>query len=291
MNEKVNFISIKDFLEKKLSIEGAYFSKDEDYFILPFFKDGKPFTSPGSKKWGMTLLKASSMRFRWNEENLNRDIFFEKLTKNHSKNADCVVPLELIHSKKVFSIHSKEEIFNETGDGIISDNKDLIPSVTVADCVPIYFFDTKTNSFGIVHSGWKGTGIIQNAIELAVKNFNSKKEDICVSIGSHICQNCYFIDEERALYFTKNFGSCVKEVFENGEKKSLLSLTDANLFVLKNCGIKEENITVLKECTCCSTFSDNSNIFGSFRRQAAFRSETDLNKKSRLMCVQAAFVI
>ena len=71
-----------------------------------------------------------------------------------------------------------------------------------------------------------------------------------------------------------------------------LDLTKANLFVLKKAGILEENITVATDCTCCSKFSDGKNVFGSFRRQAAFLPESvSLDEKSRAMTVQAAFVI
>ena len=42
-----------------------------------------------------------------------------------------------------------------------------------------------------------------------------------------------------------------------------LSLLQANLWVLKNCGIQEENIVLLDECTCCNP------LFGSNRRETA----------------------
>ena len=40
---------------------------DNEYVLFPFYKDGKPLDIL-SPKWGMTLKKAGSMRFRWNEK-------------------------------------------------------------------------------------------------------------------------------------------------------------------------------------------------------------------------------
>ena len=110
------------------------------------------------------------------------------------------------------------------------------------------------------------------------------------------------MDEERAEYFTKNFGEkCVEKAitFKNQKDEELakrfpyrLSLTEANLYVLKNTGIREENIVVAQDCTCCTKFENGQNIFGSFRRQAAFLPQSlTAEEKSKSMTVQAAFVI
>ena len=214
-----------------------------------------------------------------------------------------IVSIELIHSKTVFEINSQGGSFYKKGDGLITDNKMLVPVVTVADCVPLFLYDSKNGVFAAVHSGWKGTGIIGEAVRLAVEKYGSKPEDICVAIGPHIGSECYSIDENRKNYFLENFGECVTKL-KNENSDSIqktadgkllnysLDLTKANLFVLKKAGIMEENITVATDCTCCSKFSDGKNVFGSFRRQAAFLPESvSLDEKSRAMTVQAAFVI
>lgn len=289
----INTISVKDAVQQK--------SVDSTYIILPFYKNSKPLES--GKRWGMTLLKAGTMRFRWNETNPDRDVMLDSICKaqktictgscSSEKNiCDCkyqVVPLELIHSKDVMAVSKASDTLNQKADGIITANNLLVPVVTVSDCVPVYFYDNNKSVFGVVHSGWKGTGIIGRAIELAVTKYNCSLENICVAIGPHIGQKCYFVDDERAEYFITNFGSkTIKK--ENG--KNLLSLTEANLFVLKNAGIKEENIVVAEDCTCCTTFDNEKNVFGSFRRQAAFLPPAvSADERSRAMTVQAAFVI
>jgi len=304
----VNYISVKSELESKGS-------QNEIFFLSDFYFNGKPLESSESKKhakWGMTLLKAGSMRFRWNEENQNRRQTLKKILEEIKKpvcsgncssseaKCDCklkIVPVELIHSKIVVKAETEADTKNLQADGILTKNPLLVPTVTVADCVPIFLYDRETNSFGAFHSGWKGTGIAGEGVKKMAEFFGSKPENICAAIGPHIADCCYFVDEERSEYFSKNFGeACVtktKHPQSPLEQKFpyRLSLTQANLFVLKKAGIPEENTVVANDCTCCTKFNSGENIFGSYRRQAAFLpGEIDSDTRSRSMTVQAAFV-
>ena len=266
-----------------------------EYAVLPFYKNGKPYSERSSRGspypiplWGMSLLTAGSMRFRWNEANSNRDAFLRRLTERFqnanvpNSTAKKIVPLELIHSKIVYDLKNGGETQGKQGDGMITRNENLIPVVTVADCVPIYFFDTERGAFGIVHSGWKGTGIIADAISLAKKNYGAEPKNILVAIGAHIKDCCYVVDEARAKFFADEFGErCVKKYDGADGAKFMLSLERANLAVLEKIGVLEENIVVAKNCTCCES------AFGSFRRQAA---SLDIADKSHAFTVQTAFI-
>ncbi|MBQ4378038.1 MAG: polyphenol oxidase family protein [Treponema sp.] len=308
----INSISVKNELEKNSS-------QKEKYITLPFYSGGKPLESlPGEKhaRWGMTLLAAGTMRFRWNEKNENRNLILRQILNEIKKPVctgncssereicDCKlkpVPVELIHSKIIFEAKNEGDTKNLQGDGIVTQNPLLVPVVTVADCVPVFLYDRETKAIGAFHSGWKGTGIAGEGVEKLTALYGSKKENICAAIGPHIGNCCYFVDEERADYFMKNFGEkCVEKAvsFKTLEDEELakrfpyrLSLTEANLFVLKNAGIPEENIVVADDCTCCTEFASGENVFGSFRRQAAFLPQSlTAEERSRQMCVQAAFV-
>lgn len=303
-------ISVKSELEKSAS-------QNAKYVTFPFYFEGKPLDSDSEKhaRWGMTLLKAGTMRFRWNETNENRtktlkSILSELKTPVCSGNCSSeqgicdyklkTVPIELIHSKIVVEAKSENDTKNVKADGIVTKNPILVPTITVADCVPIFLYDKGLKIFASLHSGWKGTGIAEVCVQKMISDFGSKVENICAAIGPHIGDCCYFVDEERADYFTKNFGeACIKKAEnpKNQEEADLitkfpfrLSLTQANLFVLKNAGVPEENILVAKDCTSCTQFKNGEHIFGSFRRQAAFLpSEMSDEQKKRTMTVQAAF--
>lgn len=256
------------------------------FFTGHFYYKGRPLTE--GPAYGMTMKAAGSMRFRWNEQNPNRENFLRELSGDKFETA----ALELIHSRTVFAVESSEELSGMQGDGIITKNKSLIPVVTVADCMPIFIFDPVSEVFGMLHSGWKGTGIVRNAIELAEKKYGSRRENFCVVMGPHIHDCCYMVGEERAQYFRVNFTpDCVKE-----EKKSFttikpveniyrLSLAQANYSVLKELGIDEDNVVCYSDCTCCN------NLFGSFRREtSALPSDMDIEEKQKRFTVQAAWV-
>ena len=244
--------------------------------LFPFYKNNSPFErgADGLRPlWGMTMKAAGSMRFRWNETNPNRDRFLSELCGDRQ-----AVPLELIHSKIVYEAREAGDTFQKQGDAIITKNAALVPVVTVADCVPIYFYDAGTGAFGAAHSGWKGTGIAAEVVFAMRKNYGSDPRDILCAIGPHIHDCCYLVDGERAKYFADNFGSdCVQN--------NRLSLLRANLNVLAAAGVLEENIAAAKNCTACDA------LFGSFRREAAGLPDVPGQDKSRLFTTQAAFVI
>ncbi len=236
----------------------------------------------------MSLLDAGNMRFRWNEQNENREAFINSLCSSEKQAARQIAQVELIHSKIIFDISSAKETFNKQGDGIITKNKSIIPIVTVADCVPIFIYDKNSNYFGVLHSGWKGTGILEEAFNILSKKYNSCAKDFCVVIGPHINSCCYKIDEERSNYFVKSFTPiCVKET--NNEK--FLDLTLANLSILKKIGVPKGNIFVQGECTCC--YKENNKFkYGSFRRQTSLLSQgMPLLEKQKYFTVQAAFIV
>lgn len=302
-------VSLKSELEKSSSHRAKYIT-------LPFYANGKPLSeSENHARWGMTLLAANSMRFRWNETNENRTNTLKEILKELKKPVctgncgsnesacDCklrLAPLELIHSKEVFIAERESDTKGLQGDGIITKNPLLVPTVTVADCVPIFLYDRESKAIGAFHSGWKGTGIAAVGVQKMKEEFGSKPENISAAIGAHIGECCYYVDEARAAYFTENFGEkCIKKAENPANPKDVelierfpyrLSLTDANLFVLKQAGIKEENIVVAEDCTCCTQFASGKHVFGSFRRQAAFLPpEVSADERSRSMTVQAAF--
>ncbi len=285
------------------------------YTLQPFYFNSRPLEEKSAPRWGMTLLSAGTMRFRWNEDNQNRTEVFRKIFSGKQPCSgrcsqgdhvcDCkrqVVPIELIHSKIVVRAEQPKDTFGMQADGIITNNRLLVPTVTVADCVPLFLYDTKTGATGAFHSGWKGTGIIGEGVRMLCETYGTEPKNICAAIGAHIGNCCYFVDEERARYFITNFGeNCItkREKNQTGteENPSLaysLSLTEANLSVLRKSGIEEQNIVVATDCTCCTTDPGDKNryVFGSFRRQAAFLpGQLSNEERSKKMTVQAAFVI
>lgn len=300
LENSINEISLLDGIEIKekdtvLGIVFPFYEKGKvvtsSLFQNEFITQNKTITQNESivqndsfflSSWGISFKSSGSMLFSPEKENSFRDAFFATLFKNNflfktlslSKNPVLnkkVLAVSLIHSKKVFFISNDDDIKklqnnSFLGDGIITDNCDFIPTITVADCVPIYLFDKKTGCRSVVHSGWKGTGIAAVAVKTICDRFNSSPNDILVAIGPHIGSCCYSVDEERALFFKHEFGEAC--VLENKH----LSLLNANIKVLNRAGISNDRITILPECTCCN------NLLGSFRREKVLNGYDDFTR-------------
>lgn len=221
--------------------------------------------------------KLGSMRNVWQDgKNPRRERYLEKVYPGKR-----IINIELVHSQTIVVAHTKEDAEqiekSETkADGILTDNLDLVPVVTVADCMPIFVWANSKKGivFGVLHSGWKGTGIAGNAIDILEKRFGVNKADIHFALGPHIRNCCYSVDEERAEYFRTNFSSdCIKMIAPSQKKTDseklqyALSLEKANLALLEKYGIPKENIKTFNLCTCCSKDEDGNPRFGSFRRE------------------------
>ncbi len=167
--------------------------------------------------------------------------------------AENVYVLNQIHSRRIFNTDDLKNGELSKGDGLYTYRKESIPSVTVADCMPVYFYEKKLKAFGVLHSGWKGTGIASDMVTLLEKqggDINSFEFILGPSIGP--C--CYEVDKERATLFRNLWGS---ETVSIREGRYYLDMKTANINILTDKGAGE--ITVIDNCTCCS---DN---FYSFR--------------------------
>lgn len=177
------------------------------------------------------------------------------------------IPYEdMVLSSQTHTVNIRKVTSEDKGKGIIRqkdyDNIDGlmtdipgIPLVTFyADCVPLFFLDTRNKVIALSHSGWRGT---VNKMGLATvkameKEYGSRPEDIIACIGPSICGSCYEVSSDVADAFRESFNSeemyCKKE---NGKYR--LDLWKANEMVLSEAGIKTENIENRHICTCCNS--------------------------------------
>jgi YfiH family protein len=223
----------------------------------------------------LTLAGMPSMRFRRHETNLPRNRFFADFCPDRQ-----VVPMELVHSREVFAVNSLPA--GPVGDGIITVNPCLVPVITVADCMPIYLWEPSVFCFGVLHSGWRGTGIVLRAFDLGAEEYGANPRNFRVILGPHIQACCYTVEEDRAAYFARTFTpECVEKA---GDGQWHLSLAKANIALLKQAGVPPEHILCCPDCTCCDE------RFGSFRRQTAgLPDDMPLEEKSRHFTAMAAF--
>ncbi len=172
--------------------------------------------------------------------------------------AERALTLTLVHSREVAAAESPEELEGVEADGIVSANPELCALVTVADCMPIFLYDSGSGAYGMLHSGWKGTGILVTAARLMAKRYGTKMEKLAVHFGPHIGACCYDVDEARAADFAAEFGP---GAVTRGEGKPRLNLLAANLGLARSLGIGAVGYS--RSCTAC----DES--LGSYRREGA----------------------
>lgn len=142
-------------------------------------------------------------------------------------------------------------------DGLITNVEGIVLATFYADCVPLFFVDTKRRAIGLSHSGWRGTVGRMGArtIEAMNRAYGTKPEDITAAIGPSICRDCYEVSEDVAEAFAREFskeGQDKAILDEKGDGKYQLDLWEANRIVLTEAGVRPENIQVTDICTCCN---------------------------------------
>ncbi|MEY8390317.1 peptidoglycan editing factor PgeF [Lachnospiraceae bacterium 45-W7] len=140
-------------------------------------------------------------------------------------------------------------------DGLITNEPGLVLSTFYADCVPLYFADTKNRAIGLSHSGWRGTvGRMGRAtLEAMRREFGTKPEEVICAIGPSICQDCYEVSQDVAEEFIREFPRHRQEILsDKGNGKYQLDLWRANEIVLLEAGVKKERLSVTDLCTCCN---------------------------------------
>jgi YfiH family protein len=154
------------------------------------------------------------------------------------------------HTKEIVNIPERalpEDYHNIVADGMITRGKSNVLSITVADCLPIFLIDTSGKGFGILHSGWKGTGIVLNGIDALKHECGSIQKDIRVVIGPGIGSCCYNVEKERFIQFTAMYGA---DAGRNENGKYYIDLKKANTTILEEHGVND--ITIIEDCTSCN---------------------------------------
>ena len=187
----------------------------------------------------------------------NRRIFFE----SKSIDPNDVVTAGLVHSNRVVSVFKKDrgKIIPQT-DGLATSESKVFVSITIADCVPIYFYDSIKQVVCIVHAGLKGilSGIVKNSIELLQGEFQTSANNLLVGLGPSIKKRNYDISKyDKSL--VKGYEDFVS--LEQGKKLiDLQAIIKAQLTVL---GVKSDNIETDPACT----FEEKETYFSHRRDQ------------------------
>ena len=182
----------------------------------------------------------------------------KEITRKLDYNAkDLAIP-EQVHSTVVE--FARFPGMYPAADGLVTTNSNILLTLKVADCVPVYLYEPRKNMIGLVHSGWRGTvgKIVPNAIQLMQKNGAETGEIRCF-LGPAIGICCYEVGVEVAHKFDDE----AKMKLE--DRKWKVGLHDQISLQLASSGISEENIQTSDMCTyesrdCHSYRRDGDNV-------------------------------
>jgi len=99
--------------------------------------------------------------------------------------ADVKCFAKQVHGAKVLVPRSPAFVNFREADGFVTDKKGYLLTIFTADCLPVLFYDKKSESIGAVHCGWKSTykGIAEKAVRKMKKLYGAKPRDIKVFFG------------------------------------------------------------------------------------------------------------
>jgi purine-nucleoside/S-methyl-5'-thioadenosine phosphorylase / adenosine deaminase len=178
-----------------------------------------------------------------------------------------LVRLRQVHGAVVHCPNATRPVADRpSADAALSSDVGILLTVQVADCAPIVFGDTSTNTVAVAHAGWRGTAAgIAGATLSALARHRVRMSDVVAAIGPSIGPCCYRVGAELVDAFRD--AGWPKETatwFEQRADGWYLDLWRANLDQLVQQGVSRDAVHVAGLCTAC-----HPDWFFSYRREGA----------------------
>jgi YfiH family protein len=181
----------------------------------------------------------------------NRRSFFDALGLNES---EVAIP-EQCHGSTVR--RAVRPGAYPTCDSLVTNEKRVFLSVSVADCVPVFLYDPEKEAVAAIHAGWRGcsNGIIEKTVDALMKEFHTRPENLIAYLGPSARSCCYEVGEDVARLFASEYVSPK----DNG--RFFLDLQSSTAAQLVDAGLRADQI---EDCGLCTISSPES--FHSYRR-------------------------
>ena len=209
-----------------------------------------------------------NLNFKIYEDDSKLKESYNKISKYLKWNKQNIVKPHQTHTDNIEDVENCLEEFDNV-DGVITNKKNIILCTTSADCTSILLFDPIKTVIADVQSGWKGTlkKIGKKATLKMINDYGSNPEDIIACICPYI-KKCHFEVEydvkkafEEEFSYMKDFDEIISvgSVKQNIQKYNI-DTGIININLLKEAGLREENIINSNICTVC-----NKSKFHSYR--------------------------
>ena len=199
---------------------------------------------------------------------------YKKLANSIGINYENIAKPNQAHTKNIKRIDKKVnqeepdfnlDEYNEI-DGLVTDKKNIALATTNADCILMLFFDPVKKAIANVHSGWRGT--LQR---ISIETVKKMKEEYACNPQYIICcicpsiRKCHFQVHKDVQEPYYNEFKDLKEINQlivpvSGEDRWSIDTVEINKIILKQAGLKAENIIDCGICSVC-----NSDQIHSFR--------------------------
>ncbi|OGF28552.1 hypothetical protein A2242_02635 [Candidatus Falkowbacteria bacterium RIFOXYA2_FULL_47_9] len=201
---------------------------------------------------GISQKKHGSMKlFADGKNDKNREQFFSSLGFEKSR----VVSAGIVHGESIATVGVADggKIIPDV-DGLTTDETNLLLTVTVADCLPLYFWNEAKRVVGIAHAGWRGVAknIVGRMVSVLQSEYGCEPGTIRAEVGPHI-QICHFAVGADLI---SKFGR--RDILYR-QGSAYLNLSAIVAKQLAQVGVRE--VTIRNECTYCL-----ENDYFSFRR-------------------------
>lgn len=138
-------------------------------------------------------------------------------------------------------------------DAIITNQRNILIGILVADCFPVILYDRQKQVAGVVHLGWRGTaaGLLTRTVQAMKEIFGCQPEHIFAAVGPGIAAHSYEVDRPVRDAFRKGTGQWERIAAEVSLGHWQLDLQKSILLQLDAAGIDRTAVDLVKECTCC----------------------------------------
>lgn len=141
-------------------------------------------------------------------------------------------------------------------DALVTDVPGVCVAVATADCVPVLLYAPDKQVVAAVHAGWRGTvgQIVSRTVREMVRRYQVNPETLYAALGPSISWASFEVGMEVVQAFRRSGAWNPEELdvlvdYSATEGKAHLDLWQANVFLLRKCGLVPEHIEVAGICT------------------------------------------
>jgi YfiH family protein len=190
-------------------------------------------------------------------ENVRRN----RLTIQHGLDVDALVFARQVHGTDILVVTIKDDFrsLTEAGpppvvDALVTNVRNHFLVVQVADCQPVFLYDTARQVTANIHSGWRGSvsNIIGRTIRAMQKEFGTAAGDIVAGVGPSLGPCCAeFINYRREI---------PQDLWQYKNSDHHFDFWAISHDQLAAAGVPQHNIFLSGMCTRC-----NTDLFFSYR--------------------------